>query len=47
MAINDKVTPQEADKIAEMLRRLPLPRVHNITGRSYLTLARIAKAVFG
>lgn len=42
-----KIDAVEAERLAELIRRYPLPRVRNMTGRPYTTLARIAQAVFG
>ena len=44
MAIKDKITAQEADRIVALLASEPLPRVKRLTGRSWETLMRIAKA---
>lgn len=42
-----KIDAAEQERIAVLLQRYPLPQVQNATGRSYYTLSRIAKAVFG
>lgn len=42
-----KINAAEAERIAELIRRYPLPRVRNMTGWSYRTLARIAQAAVG
>lgn len=47
MMARTKIDMVESERIAELLRRFPLPSVRNMTGRSYITLARIAKAVLG
>lgn len=44
MTIKNRVTPQEADRIVSLLQTEPLPRVKQLTSRSYETLLRIAKA---
>ena len=38
------ITAAEADRIVALLEREPLPRVRRLTGRSWETLLRIAKA---
>lgn len=42
-----KIDANEQQRVAELIRRYPLPRVRNLTGWSYSTLARIAQAVVG
>lgn len=44
MAIKDKVTAQEADRIIALIQSEPLPRVKRLTNRSWDTLFRLAKA---
>lgn len=44
MALKNKVTATESDRIVALLESEPLPRVRRLTGRSYDTLLRIAKA---
>lgn len=44
MAIKDKITVQEADRIVSLLMTEPLPRVRRLTNRPYDTLLRLAKA---
>ena len=42
-----KIDANEQARIVDLIRRYPLPRVREITGWSYKTLARIAQAVVG
>jgi hypothetical protein len=39
------ITPEEADRAHMLLRTRPLPEVRNLTQLSYITLARMAKAL--
>lgn len=43
MALKDRITAQEADRIVALLQSEPLPRVLRLTNRSLETLLRIAK----
>lgn len=47
MARGGKIDATEAERVAALLSRYPLPRVRNLTGWPYRTLARIAQAVIG
>ena len=47
MMAGGKIDAAESERVAELLRRYPLPQVKNVTGWSYRTLARIAQAVLG
>lgn len=42
-AMSGRISANERDRIVDMLRSEPLPVVHRKTGRSWLTLARIAR----
>ena len=46
MAIKDRITAREADRIVSLLQTEPLPRVKRLTNRSWDTLFRLAKARF-
>jgi hypothetical protein len=39
------ISPEERDRIEELLRSKPLPQVKRLTQLSYLTLARMARAL--
>lgn len=46
MSVRHRITAREADRIAHLLETIPLPRVRELTDRSWETLLRIAKARF-